>query len=851
MVRVALRGLMAHKARLITTFVAVALGVAFIGGVLVLTDTMNRAFDDLFSNVYRNTDAVVRSTQTIDSGFGPKIRGDVNASLLSTVQGANGVKAAEGNVNGFARMIDHHGKPVGNPGMGPPTLGGNWNTVSELNPFEISKGHAPENANQIVIDRGSAQKANFSPGEKIQVQTQTGVHRYEISGVARFGTADSPGGATYVLWTTEEAQRVLLQPGKFSSIAAVADSGVSQEQLAKNIHAELPAKSQTQVVTGAQVTKETQDQIKSSLRFLTIFFLIFAIVAVVVGAFVIYNSFSIIVAQRTREMALLRAIGARRKQVRRAVLVEAVVVGVVASAIGFILGLGVATLLGKLLSVPQGALAILPASIATALATGIIVTVFSALVPAWRASRVPPLAAMREVAVDTTGRSRARLAIGLVLLVLGVAGVIAGAFGTNPTRVGLGVVLAFIAILFLAPNLARPVGNALGAPVARIRGVAGQLARDNAARNPRRTSATAAALTIGVGLVTFILIVNTSIRASFDKTLSENFGGDFVVDSGTFGAVGIPTNVSTNIAKLPQVAIAAPLRFSPGFVNGDGTTITATDPAIFKMLDIKLVQGSKDLAAGDVVISKRTADDKGLKVGDTISMAFLNDRRLAGNPAAPAPKVRVAGITKAGPTGGIGEYVVGLPAFDAAVPNPTDSQVFVKLKPGVTVAEAEPKIKAAVGNNVTAKVQSVDEYKKQIGGQLNIFLVLIVGLLCLAIFIAMLGIANTIALSVLERTRELGLLRAVGMRRRQVRSAVRWESAIISLFGTVLGLGVGILGGWGIVRALRDEGFQVFRVPFGSLLAVSLVGVIAGLIAALIPAWRASRMNVLDAINSE
>src|SRR5215831_1668950 len=465
---------MAHKARLITTFLAVALGVAFIGGVLVLTDTMNRAFDDLFSNVYRNTDAVVRSTQTIDSGFGPKIRGDVNASLLSTVQGANGVKAAEGNVNGFARMIDRHGKPVGNPGMGPPTLGGNWNTVSELNPFEISKGHAPENANQIVIDRGSAQKANFSPGEKIQVQTQTGVHRYEISGVARFGTADSPGGATYVLWTTEEAQRVLLQPGKFSSIAAVADSGVSQEQLAKNIHAELPAKSQTQVVTGAQVTKETQDQIKSSLRFLTIFFLIFAIVAVVVGAFVIYNSFSIIVAQRTREMALLRAIGARRKQVRRAVLVEAVVVGVVASAIGFILGLGVATLLGKLLQVPQGALAIVPTSIATALATGVIVTVFSALVPAWRASRVPPLAAMREVAVDTTGRSRARLAIGLVLLVIGVAGVIAGALGTNPTRVGLGVVLAFIAILFLAPNLARPVGNALGAPVARLRGVAGQ-----------------------------------------------------------------------------------------------------------------------------------------------------------------------------------------------------------------------------------------------------------------------------------------------------------------------------------------------------------------------------------------
>ncbi|HKE73809.1 MAG TPA: FtsX-like permease family protein [Acidimicrobiales bacterium] len=854
MLKVALRGLWGHKLRLIITFIAVALGVAFIGGVLVLTDTMNRAFDDLFANVYKDTDAVVRSDQKVDSDFGPEIRGNIDESLVKTVQGARGVSEAEGNVGGFARVIDRNGDPVGNPGMGAPTLGGNWNEVDALNPFNISAGRPPSSEGQVVIDKKTADDTGFGPGDKIRVQTRDGVNTFEVSGVARFGTQDSPGGASYVLWTLPSAQRLMGEPGKVSTVAATAESGVSQEQLARNIREVLPKGSNTQVITGKEIINETQDTIKSGLRFLTVFFLIFAIIAVVVGSFVIYNSFTIIVAQRTREMALLRAVGARRKQVRRAVLAEAVIVGLVGSAVGFLAGLGIATFLATLLSVPEGALAIVPSSLITAIATGVIVTVFSALLPAWRASRVPPLAAMREVAVDTTGRSRVRLTIGLVLMVLGVALVLVGAFGASPAQVGIGVALAFLAILFLAPTLARPVGNALGAPVARLRGVAGQLARDNAARNPRRTASTAAALTIGVGLVSFILIINSSIRASFDKTLEENFGGDFVVDSGTFGAVGMPPSVARKIGALPDVKLAAPIRFQPAFVNGKGTTVTGSDPGIFDMLDIKLIHGSGDLGQGDVVVSKTEAAAKHLKVGDTITLAFIDDARLRGRPGAAAPKARVAGISEAGPTGGIGNYTVGLADFDAAVPNPTDVQVFVQLKPGVTVAEAEPTIKRTIdeaGLAATAKVQSVDEYKDQIGSQLNVFLVIIGALLVLALIIAMLGIVNTIVLSVLERTRELGLLRAVGMRRRQVRAAVRWESAIISLFGTVLGLAVGILGGWGIVRALRDEGFQVFQLPIVFLLLVSAAGVLAGLFAALLPAWAAGRMNVLDAINTE
>jgi putative ABC transport system permease protein len=852
--KVALRGLWGHKLRLVITFIAVALGVAFIGGVLVLPDTMNRAFDDLFANVYKDTDAVVRSDQKVDSDFGPEIRGNIDESLVKTVQGAPGVSEAEGNVGGFARVIDRNGDPVGNPGMGAPTLGGNWNQVKALNPFNISDGRAPRTDTQVVIDKKTADDNQFGPGDKIRVQTRDGVNTFEVSGVARFGTQDSPGGASYVLWTLPAAQRLMGEPGKVSTVAATAAGGVSQEQLADNIRETLPKGANTQVVTGKEIINETQDSIKSNLRFLTVFFLIFAIIAVVVGAFVIYNSFTMVVAQRTREMALLRAVGARRKQVRRAVLVEAIIVGLVGSLVGFAAGLGLATFLAKVVQVPEGALAIVPTSLVIAIATGVIVTVFSALLPAWRASRVPPLAAMREVAVDTTGRSRLRLVIGLVLMVLGVALVLIGAFGASPAQVGIGVALALLAILFLAPTLARPVGNALGAPVARLRGVAGQLARDNAARNPRRTASTAAALTIGVGLVSFILVINSSIRASFDKTLEDNFGGDFVVDSGTFGAVGMPPSVARKIGELPDVKLAAPIRFQPAFVNGKGTTVTGSDPGIFDMLDIKLIHGAGGLARGDVVVSKTEAASKHLKVGDTIKLAFIDDARLRGQPGAPAPKARVAGISEAGPTGGIGNYTVGLADFDAAVPNPTDVQVFVQLKPGVTVAEAEPTIKHTIdeaGLAATAKVQSVDEYKDQIGGQLNVFLFIIVALLLLALVIAMLGIVNTIVLSVLERTRELGLLRAVGMRRRQVRSAVRWESAIISLFGTVLGLAVGILGGWGIVRALRDEGFQVFQLPILFLVLVSALGVLAGLAAAVIPAWLAGRMNVLDAINTE
>jgi putative ABC transport system permease protein len=854
-VKVALRGLLAHKGRLFMTFLAVALGVSFVAGVLVLTDTMNRAFDDLFADVYRDTDAVVRSDQTIGSDFGD-LRGTIDDSLLADVEDAPGVTGADGVVAGFARVIDRDGDPVGNPTMGAPTLGGNWTEV--LNPFDITDGRPPEDDGEIVLDRGTARDTEFGVGDTVQVQTQTEAGEYEVVGVARFGTADNPGGSSYVLWTTEEAQRLIGEPGRFSSVAAVAESGVSQEELAASIDDTLRSAGATdvEVLTGAQITEETQSDIKDQLSFFTIFLLVFAIIAVVVGAFVIYNSFSIIIAQRTREMALLRAIGARRRQVRRAVVVEAIIVGLVGSAIGFLVGLAIAAFLGDLFDLPPGSLAIVPTSVFTAVLTGLVVTVFSALLPAWRAARVPPLAAMRDVDVDTSGRSRVRLAIGVVGLALGAAIVVAGALGDDIAIVGLGVALVFVALLFISPGVARPVSRALGAPLARLRGVTGTLARENAARNPRRTSATAQALMIGVGLIAFILVIDASIRASIDEALEESFTGDFVVDSGTFGMVGLPPHLANDIRDLRDVAIVAPVRFSPATVTvdpdgpdaiSDETLVGGANAGAFELLDLRTVEGTAELGPGEVVITEDKARSEGLSLGDPIEVSFLDDRRPEADRVA-----TVAGIyDDSTAAGGLGAVVLGLDDWDAAVPVPTDNQVFVQLAEGVSVAEAEPEIERVVEPFATAEVQSVDEYKDAIGGQLDLLLRLVFGLLAFAVIIAIIGIANTIALSVLERTRELGLLRAVGMRRRQIRSAIRWEAVIIALFGSVLGLGFGLLGGWGIVRALRDEGFGVFQVPIGWLAVVAAIAGLLGLIAALLPAWRASRMNVLDAISTE
>jgi putative ABC transport system permease protein len=851
MTKVALRGLMDHKGRLVSTLLAVALGVAFVAGVLMLTDTMNKSFDDLFATAFEGTDAVVRSDQTVDDGFGGEIRSRVDAPILDDVRGAPDVAEAEGMVQGFARIIDKDGDPVGDPAMGPPTFGGNWSEVDQLNGFTLAEGRAPRTDREVVIDRGSAKDTGYQVGDEVPIQTGAASGNFELVGIARFGNADSPGGATYALWTTEEAQRLVGEPGKFDSIGVVADQGVSQAEVVRSVEEQLRADGDSglEVLTGKQITEESQSDLKDQLSFITIFLLVFAIIAVVVGTFVIYNSFAIIVAQRGREMALMRAVGASRRQVRRSVFVEALAIGVLGSIIGFLLGLGVASVLVSLFDLP-GSLVVRPNAAIIALVVGVVVTLVSAMVPAWRASRVPPVAAMRDLAIETVGQSRLRFVVGLVATVGGVVLVVTGANARSAAIVGAGVGLAFIGLLLLGPVLARPFSRGIGAPVGRVRGVTGDLAKENAGRNPKRTAATAQALMIGVLIVSFFLVVNASLRASIDAFLDDSFTGDFVIDSGSFGMIGLPTEVGDRVSEVPGVADVVPVRFARAQVEGDDTDVVGTTPGAFDLLGLRLQDGSSSLAPGTIVLTADKARDLGLAVGDEVSAEFINTG---------SHTYTVGGIYDTEQEGAdIGNFVLGLDDYDEAVgggatdnADVTDSSVFVKLDPGVSVAEVEPEIEAAVADFPTAEVQSVDEYKDAIGSQFDAILYLMLGLLALALFIALIGIANTIALSVIERTRELGLLRAVGTSRSQLRSTIRWESAIIAVFGTLLGLAVGLLGGWGFITALSDEGFTEFRIPYGQVIAVVLIAAAAGIVAALLPAWRASRMNVLDAIHTE
>jgi putative ABC transport system permease protein len=839
--KVALRGLLAHKVRLIATFLAVALGVAFVGGVLTLTDTMNRSFDDLFADVYEGTDAVVRSDRTIGGGFDEgETRASVDTALVDRVRQVDSVAVAEGGVEGFARIVDRDGDPVGDPGFGPPTLGAAWSDSEALNPFTLREGHGPRDDGEIVIDAASARSTGYELGDRVPVQTKEGVDERTLVGIAGFGSVDSPAGASYVLFTTAAAQQLLGEPGRFDAISVVAADGVSQGAVVADIEAAVGAGG-TEVLTGRQITEESQSDLRSELSFVTSFFLAFALVAVIVGSFVIYNSFSIIVAQRTREMALLRAIGASRKQVRRAVLVEAIVVGLVASVAGFVLGLGLASLLTGLLDV-DGSLAIVPTSVAIAVACGLIVTVASALIPARRAAKVPPVAALRDAAIDRSGRSRVRFAAGVLLCAVGVVTVVSGATGAEAATVGLGVAAAFAGLLLAGPGLAQPVSRSVGWPLSRLRGVTGVLARENAGRNPRRSASTAQALMIGVGIVAFFMVINTSIRASIDKTLDESFAGDFIVDSGTFGMVGLPHEVATQIAELPEVAEVAPMRFAPAEVDGDGSGLTGTTTAGFDIFGLDVVEGTGELGPGQVVVERETATDDRLAVGDTLDVEFVDAGRVP---------LTVAGIYDGPPSVNLGSYVIGVDEMARYVPDDSDSQITLELAEGVSVDQARPLLESITDRYVSAEVQSVDDFKESLGSQLDVLLNLVLGLLALAIVIAGLGIANTIALSVLERTRELGLLRAVGMTRRQLRSTIRWESVIIALFGTILGLAVGILGGWGMVTAFEDEGFEVFQIPYGTVAVVAGLAAVLGLLAALLPAWRASRLNVLAAIHRE
>ncbi len=861
MFKVALEGLLRRKLRLVTTALAVILGVAFTAGTLVLTDTMSNIFNDLSAGVYKGTDAVVRAKAVFN---GPMNMGEqrplIDASLIPGLSQGPGVAAAQGSVLGYTRLIGKDGTPIGNPGSGAPTLGGNWGEVQALNPFHLVAGHAPQAPDEVVIDKQSARLGHLAVGDTTTVIANGPPQRVRIAGIVGFGTADSPAGASIVLFTTPVAQRLVAEPGKFNSIGFVADRGVSQQQLASNLKRALPPG--TEALTGAAAIKEQQDQFQKALSVFSKFFLIFAVVALVVGAYIILNTFAITVAQRTRENGLLRALGASRRQVLASVLIEALAVGVIAALLGLAAGVAVAAGLKALLSafgltLPGGSLVLGARTVVASLLIGIGVTVVAAVSPARKAAKVPPVAAMQEVAAGSSGYgSKQRIVVGLTILALGVAALFTGLFGHVSSAflvVGTGVLLVFLGVSVLGRTIALPLSRMIGSPLPRLKGVTGTLARENTMRNPKRTAASASALMIGVGLIGFISIFASSAKASINATVDRSFAGDFVINSGAGSSGGgVDPALAQRLSMLPQVAAATGERLGSMVILGQPYMIAAIDPRTAgQIFNVSSLQGSiSALGADGIAVYKDDATKKHLKLGDPVSVVFRDT----------GPKtLRVAliyGDNQAAPSANPGSktsYFLGTPGYDANFAAPHyDSQVFVKKAPGVTTAAALAAVKnLSAQYAVGATVQDQAAYKAEQTKPINQILALIYTLLALAIVIALLGIGNTLALSIFERTRELGVMRAVGMTRRQLRGTIRWESVIIALQGTLLGLLVGVFFGWALVRAQKSQGITTFSVPYLTLLIMIALAGLAGVAAAILPSRRAAKLNVLRAIVTE
>lgn len=847
MLRTTLKGLIAHKVRLLTTALAVVLGVAFMAGTLVLTDTLGQQFDSLAVDTNAGTDAYVRN----EAAFGDSttlVRDKVDAGLVDTVASVDGVEAAAGRIEGWAQILDADGEPLGGGANQAPSMGGNWIDVDQLNPYELVEGAAPAAEGEVVIDRGTATEADLGVGDRTSVLTAQGPEPVTVTGIATFGEADSMLGMSTVLFTDDSAQRLVGEAGRYDGIAVVATDGIDPDALVSRLEQVLPDGVET--LSGEALTEEARDQVGESLGFFNAFMMTFAVIALFVGAFIISNTFSIIVAQRTRELAVLRAIGASRRQVLTSVVVESVVVGMLASLVGLVAGVGVAAALRSMfesmgIDVPDGSMVIESGSMVTAFAVGAVITVLSAVLPARRASRIAPIAALRDTAIDDSAGSRGRIVGGTLATAAGAAVLAAGLAGASETPValvGAGAAIVFLGVATLGPVLARPASRVLGTPVRWIRGTSGLLARENAARSPKRTAATASALMIGVGLVGFITVMGSSVKASIDDAISGGLAADHVVVTGSGGQLtgGFDTSLAERIAELPEIDAVTGLRVTPALFDGDATELASLDTTtVDRTFDLDLIGGSfADLGADGLAVADGYADEQGWELGTTVPLTLADgaERELV--------------VRAVYASGGFSDQLVDHSAVAAAGGTPLDSELFVTTADGFTDDQAREAVEAAIAGVANAEVQSRAEYSDDRAAQIDTLLGLGYALLALAVVIGVLGIANTLALSIVERTRELGLLRAIGMTRAQVRSTVRWESVIIALFGTALGLTVGIAFGWAVVTALAEEGITTLVIPVSSLAVAALLAVAAGVGAALLPARRAARLDVLTALRS-
>ena len=846
MFRTALKGILARKGRLLLTSLAVILGTSFLAGTFIFSDTLTKSFDDLFADTFENTDAYVRSSVVIEGEFGAEERQRLPETITAEVAKASGVKSAVGNVFGFPRVIGKDGKPVGSAGQGPPTFGTSITVEDTASFWTLTAGRLPAADGEVALDLGTATTGKYEVGDTVKVVAQAGSREFTLVGIARYGDVDSPGGATFALFDLPTAQSFVGRPGFIDAVVVIGDGTMSDAALADAVQAALPADVKAETLTGAEITKENQSAIEEGLRFFTIFLTAFSLIAMFVACFVIYNVFSITAAQRQRENALFRAVGAQRRQVTMAMLLESVIVGLLGSLLGLLAGVGVSSVLKIFLGAlgidfPATALQLLPRTILLTLIVGTVVTVLSAIMPALRSGRVSPLAAMRDAAIEQRTGQRKRIIVGMAFAALGAVGIVAKLASGGPfALLGVGVLLVWVGVIVLGPVLAVVAARVIGSPVARFRKVTGRMAQGNAARNPKRTSRAAAPVLIGVALVTAVALLASTLKAQVRDIFGKQFVGDFVVKTDDFtGFGGLSPDLADQLNQLPEIDAAAGIGVKLAKVNDKGAQVTLVDPdTVGKVFDLNLTSGSyADLSMTSMMVSDKRAARDNLRIGDVlpVTLTALGDLKL-----------KIVGTYSSDELAGA--YVVNRALYSSTSGSYFDFSAFINTAEGVSASEATAAIKPLVEQYGNGKFQSRDQYIDEQASSVNQLLALIYGLLTLSIIIAVVGIVITLLLSVFERRREIGLLRAVGMTRNQVRSTVRWESVITSLLGAVLGVLLGLFSGYLMVLSLRDEGVTVFTVPVLSTIIILVVAFIVGVLAAVIPPRRATKVDIIEAI---
>ncbi|WP_043825612.1 ABC transporter permease [Rhodococcus opacus] len=830
--KVSLRNLAAHKVRLALTVLSVVLGTAFVAGSFVFTDTLQKTFDSIFENTAQGVDVRVSSEERNSSG--------VPLEDLDTITALDGVRAVAPAVSGQIVLIGSDGAAVQTGGA--PSIGESYLPPGRAlgEPDEYVQGTPPAQAGQIAVNASAAERAQLAVGDTTKVLVPArGMIDVTVSGI--YDTGNETGGFIGATFVDSQA-RELFTDGKHVEYIDVAGTGESQGALRDEIATALP---DAKVQTGDEVREETKAQVTEALSFINYFLLAFGAIALLVGTFIIYNTFSMIVAQRLRELALLRAIGASRKQVGRSVVFEALVVGVIGSAIGIAAGVGLAYGLRALLNtfdvgLPEGPLQVGPRTILIALVVGVLVTTVSAYAPARRASKVPPVAAMREEFASTGDSLHVRTIAGAVLGVLGVVGLVIGSRGTGggaAAVVGAGALGLILAVLFAAPALSRPIVGALGAVLAKPFGPVGRLARTNAVRNPRRTAATAFALTLGLMLVSVIGVFGASAKASVNQLVDSGVSADYVLTGPN--QIGVPSGAARAVRNLDGVQSAVALHPVSVTVDDEREQGASLDGPLEGVLDYTLVEGGADLTGNHLVVSQTTAAQKGWTLGTTVPMTSADGKVV---------DAEVTGVFEDNQL--VGDWLVSDDVYRQVMPAATipDLAVLIDAKPGADLTQLRADLESATKQFVVVQVQDREQFKGTQGQQIDTLLAILYGLLALAVVIAILGIINTLALSVVERRREIGMLRAVGMQRSQMRRTIYLESMLIAVFGAAVGVVLGIAFGWGFVSTLKDQGLGQVTVPWGQVIAMLLGSGVVGVFAALWPASRAARTRPLEAI---